>query len=99
MTEEHEQEAAAVRESWDARVRRRSENPRWWVLYICVIVWCLVMGAVITVLRGNYVAGGVLEGMVIVWGIVLIPVGRRAGRRAETHRAERLTRMRTKDGE
>jgi peptidoglycan/LPS O-acetylase OafA/YrhL len=81
-----------VTESWGARVRRRSENPRWWVLYICAVSVCLVIGAVITVVGGNYAAGAALEGTLIVWAVVLLPVGRRAGRRAEASRAKRLQR-------
>jgi hypothetical protein len=78
-------------------MRRRSENPRWWTHYIGAVVVCLIIGAVITVVGDNYAAGAALEGTIIFWGVVLIPVGRRAGRRAEAHRAERLTRRRTND--
>jgi hypothetical protein len=74
---------------------RQSDLPPWWVMYIGVFVGCLVMGAVITVLDGNYAAGAAVEGTIIFWGIVLIPVGRRGFRWADSHRVERLRRGRS----
>jgi peptidoglycan/LPS O-acetylase OafA/YrhL len=94
MTEERRRDSEAATETWTARVRRRSENPRWWTLYIGAVSVCLVIGAVITVVGGNYAAGAALEGTLIVWAVVLLPVGRRAGRRAEASRAKRLQRKR-----
>ena len=78
-----------------ARMRRRSENPPWWIYYVLAVFVCFVIGAVITVFGGNCEAGEALEGRIIFWGVVLIPVGRRGGRWAEAHRAERLRRSRS----
>jgi hypothetical protein len=82
-----------------ARRERQSDLPPWWVTYVGVIVGCLAIGAVISVLGGNYAAGAAVEGTIIFWAIVLIPVGRRGGRWAGARRAERLTQRRTSDRE
>lgn len=93
MSEEPTENANVYGGDLGSRMRRRSDLPPWWVTYICVIVWCLVIGGVITVLGGNYAAGSAVEGTIVFWGIVLIPVGRRGGRWAEGHRAKRLARQ------